>query len=264
MTISNLDTSLALWQTRVLRLTAFASTNGMLPIDQWWTQLVKVLPDKESSQPKERKIRWEGRLDERAGLILESQPGRIDWGYLPGEQEEESSTVTPEVTIPLAGSFPEALERFLPLMTNWLSLDSCPPVTRLAFGALLLQPAPDLTSVYRLLATYLPFLETSPESLTDFVYHINRRRPSRSGPQGLIINRLTKWGVGIVQEQRLGFGPQGLRSTDYGPESYFARLELDINTLQEHTDAFEYPMLPQIFHELVDLGKEIAQKGDIP
>ncbi len=41
------------------------------------------------------------------------------------------------------------------------------------------------------------------------------------------------------------------------------RLELDINTAPEFKSALKKTMLSKLFDELVELGMEIAHKGDI-
>jgi hypothetical protein len=42
------------------------------------------------------------------------------------------------------------------------------------------------------------------------------------------------------------------------------RLELDISTMPEWEGELPHDGLPEVFRELVDLGQEIAEKGDIP
>jgi hypothetical protein len=41
-------------------------------------------------------------------------------------------------------------------------------------------------------------------------------------------------------------------------------IELDINTSPDYQEDLPKEKLPQIFRELVDLGKEIVKEGDIP
>ena len=44
---------------------------------------------------------------------------------------------------------------------------------------------------------------------------------------------------------------------------YACRLEIDINTCQEHTASLPTENLADIFKELGDMGKEIVGQGDI-
>jgi len=62
----------------------------------------------------------------------------------------------------------------------------------------------------------------------------------------------------------LQLNPQNISS---GPiplsEVHACRLELDINTSADYTGQFASQILPEIFMALIDLGKEIAERGDI-
>ena len=46
--------------------------------------------------------------------------------------------------------------------------------------------------------------------------------------------------------------------------TFFAQLELDINTALDFQGEFEKGQVQSIFAELVQLGCEIAEQGDIP
>jgi len=168
-----------------------------------------------------------------------------------------------EVVGKTIGPVREALDIFSPLMRRWFELESCPPVQRLAFGAILRQPVNDQQSGYRQISAYLPFVKLDAENSSDFSYQINRPRVSTSGFAELKINRLSKWSV--VAGQSIQFAV-GLTSARYLPgRAYFAcHLEVDINTAAEFQGELPRDQLPQIFQELVDLGIEIAREGDIP
>ena len=163
--------------------------------------------------------------------------------------------------LPLIGPFPKSLESFVPLMRNWLN--SCLPVVRVAFGAILLQPVKTQQEGYQLIAEYLPSVKLSPGESSDFSYQINRPRDSKTGIPNLRINRLTKWSVAQYFERRVPMAPGAIRHFD-SEVRLDCRLELDINTAPDFQEDLPSGELSRIFEELVALGEEIATKGDLP
>src|SRR5436190_1193852 len=73
------------------------------------------------------------------------------------------------------------------------------PITRLAFGAVLAQPTEDRHSGYVQIAKYLPSIRLDVDGSSDFLFQINRPRPSRVGIENLLINRLARWSVLIFK-----------------------------------------------------------------
>jgi hypothetical protein len=57
-------------------------------------------------------------------------------------------------------------------------------------------------------------------------------------------------------------GPEGGATRAIGQDAA-CRLELDINTAADFTGVLPAPRLEVLLHELTDLGREIAQRGDI-
>src|SRR5262249_31155500 len=126
-----------------------------------------------------------------------------------------------------------------------------------AFSAKLLQPAASPEEAYRVLAAHLPAvnLDSSPD---DFLLQINRRKETSDVVDGLPINRVCTWSkmnVAIFVEPGRPFK---------WPDQCYSALELDINTAPEKTDILPRTSLPRLFIELVSLGREIAERGDIP
>jgi len=246
----------AAWQAQTLRLTAFPSPAVQLGEPTWWKDLVGEPPETKISQPRIGGQQEEGQLDEGRKLILRVEPTRIDWLLTPDDRAREVKG------IPTTGSFPESLQTFLQLMRRWFELATCPPAQRLAFGAILLLPVENQQAGYRQISAYLPF-PLDPEGSSDFSYQINRPRDSTSGISGLRINRLSRWSVARLTMGDITFGPASV--------SYAARhihhaclLELDINTTPDFQGELSREQLLPIFQELVNLGQEITEKGDIP
>ena len=149
-------------------------------------------------------------------------------------------------------------------MNRWLTLDSCPEIQRVAFGAVLLSPVDSKVSGYRQLAAYLPSVTIDPEHSTDLLYQINRPRESATGIPDLKINRLSKWSVAQISTAGLVLEPTRILYHDV-PQAYLAcRLELDINTAAERREPLPRETVSNVWQELLNLGMEIVIDGDQP
>ena len=58
-------------------------------------------------------------------------------------------------------------------------------------------------------------------------------------------------------------GEKSVLGSVEGQGQYACRLELDMNTAQEHKGELPKSALPGIFQELCEYGEEIADKGDV-
>jgi len=253
------SSSLNAWQVENLRLTAFLPTEAKVEPAKWWTDLVGYPPETVVSHPKVGRYREEG-LYEGRKLSLQVQPGRVDWLLGPAVEPSEETGEGFE-TKPSAGPFLETLSSFVKLASGWFQLS--PHVTRLAFGAVLFFPVADRRAGYVQLGKYLHSLTLDPEA-SDFSYQINRSRDSTIGIPGLRINRLTTWSVLLFRRFSLSLGKTAIKAGEYTTLESACRLELDINTAPEYSGVLPIELLPNLFQELVELGKEIAEKGDVP
>lgn len=242
------------WQTESLRLTAFLSPSAQISEPDWWKHLTGEVPDRKTSEPKLGVQQEDGKFkDEKieGNLVLTIQPTRVDWQLVP-------LLGTLEPGFPTLGSFTDSLESFLVLMLSWIKI--APPIQRLAFGAVLNKPVNSSKEGYESISAYLPF--TLDENSSDFLYQINRPRKSTSTEfSTLSINRLSKWYVRLLASFEFNSNK---------PEQYVSKLpqfsvslELDINTTANFPVELSSEQLIKVFQELVELGKEIAIKGDI-
>lgn len=246
------------WEAESFRVTTFfpqeADVSGM---ESWWKTVVGNEHEEAISRPGLGQLQHTGTLEGKR-LVLGVQPGRVDWSLLDAFQPPDE---IPERLLSV-GPFPDVLESFGKVAHKWL--DVCPSVARLAFGAVLIQSVDDLISGYRLVSRYLPSVKIDPEGSSDFFYQINRPRNYTSNIPDLRINRLTKWSVmrsGMIQ---VIVGAQGASSIGSGPQRLAVRLELDINTSADYSSELPGDKLHDIFVELINAGKEIAELGDIP
>jgi hypothetical protein len=243
---------LELWGTSQLRLTAFFAPSATLEQpDAWWLQVTGEPPDKTIKDSKQATVDVQGGFADGL-LTLKTQPTRIDWLYTPATPPD----ALPDPTA-VIGPMPAGSAKFSEPIAKWFSLPDCPELIRLAFGAVLLIPAESRVSGYEALGSFLPSVKIDAKNSSDFQYQINRPRQS-SVLSGLTVNRLSKWGVAGLQS--FVASPAGLT---FGNIQHFSRLELDINTSHENVKVFSKEAVPQLFKELVQLGAEIAEKGDV-
>jgi hypothetical protein len=99
-----------------------------------------------------------------------------------------------------------------------------------------------------------------PIGSSDLFYQINRPRDSRGKIPDLIINRLSKWSILALQIAAI----DSRGSMVKGNKRLSCRLELDISTSGEYCGTIDRKAIAPVFKELVELGKEISEKGDIP
>jgi hypothetical protein len=245
------QTDLSVWQVESLRITCFPVSATEFNASTWWQDVI-------GDQPENTKIRARDGFREDDGhfngrkVVLGVQPLRIDW--LMKSNEEEG-----ELTI---SSFQDGLDSFLELMSRWFKIS--PLLRRLAFGAILALPVDNRKSGYELIANYLPNVKLDPIGSSDFLYQINRTRNSQLDISELEINRLSKWSVVKRGLARIDILPEARVSLFPSSDTFSCRLELDVNTSGEYKNDIPSGKLVDVFHELVELAKEIALKGDIP
>jgi hypothetical protein len=179
-------------------------------------------------------------------LSLTVTPSRIEWGFMvpdPGFGENQA--------VPLG----QHLDPFRHVAHRWL--EDCPALSRLAFGYILRLPVGSREDGYERISSYLNF-DLDPTSF-DFTYQINRPRPSEIVGPDLTINRLARWSVARTMRVEMTGN-----HVMHVPRGSFCRLELDINTAAERVEPLPAQSLRELYDELIGLGREIVQEGDIP
>ena len=245
------------WEPENLRFTLFHKEETLE--QTWWKDLFDTTPD--DSQTKKLLHKEESKF-ENGKLLLLLQLGRIDWQYIIDIEKDMESVDKSMLTL---GEFSTSLDLFFEHINRWFERETCPSAIRLAFGTVLLKRVENLQAGYQKIAECLPNVTLDPEHSRDFMYRINRPRESKTGLVGLKINRLSTWSVaGLIRVQSAIPLGVGLVQHFQSPERFACRLELDINTAPEYQTGFLREQLSKVFQELVDLGKEIAQEGDIP
>lgn len=249
------------WRVETLRLTIFASKIPDLETIDWWEGLVNELPETKTVQPRSGTLQEVGAIKNGlCNLSLECQAQRIDWHLTPIVKAEEQIAEFPSFA-----SLSEGLNLFKELLAPWLN-DRCPEADRIAFGAILTQAVPTKEAGYELLGRFLPSVKLDPIGSSDLVYQINRPRTSRCDVPGLKVNRLSRWSVarlsGVMVQLAAG-GKVSPQVVQVRNTVYAERVELDVNTFRESEEPLPADKRVTIFKELVELGVEIASKGDI-
>ena len=248
------DLSQFQWDTVTLRMTAFPAPGSEISASEWWEMVVGDPPELRTEKPRTNEIdmqttRGSGKLE------LQINPLSLTWVHHTADLQTEKGIVS-------LGQFQNMCEEFCELVNEWFDLESVPNFVRLAFGSILIQSVNGQEEAIARLSKYIPAVSLDPAPSSSFLYQINRRRDSNLGLSGLAINRVMKWS--LAQQMILITHSDG--RTDFAPfmPKSYVHLEIDINTVPEYEGVFEKDYVPRIFSELVELGTEIAVKGDIP
>ena len=248
------------WQLQSARVTTFFLGGENPDPSGFWDRVVGTDPDEEHKRASSGQFQQIGIFEEWQ-LQLSTQPGRLDWSIGIPVQSKDSQEIlnASRSGRPLDSAFTVVSD----LGGKWVEI--CPATSRLALGAVLVQPVENRRSGYARLSKYLPGVEIDAEHSSDFNYQINRPRQSNILPD-LTLNRLTKWGVILAGILRVAVTPGDRNLSTTGTEHGLSamRLELDISTAGNRTEQLPHSDLPSLLHELIDLGKEIAASGDVP
>ncbi|MFL5240529.1 MAG: hypothetical protein ACJ8FY_00315 [Gemmataceae bacterium] len=239
-----------LWQANSLRVTAFPTVQHVTTPQNWWRDLVGIEPETSTQKRHERENVG---IYNGCSLTLTVDLVRIQWMLTP--RMGDPSTVPDQPVV--LGQFLERQLEFITAINRWLG--TCPPIKRLAFGSLLLQPVLDHAEGYRLLDRYLRCVDVDPES-SDFMYRLNRRRRSEIGIFGPPVNRLSTWAVARISTVAIGAVPGGTHMVQ--GETFACSLELDISTPAEFDGELPHDELPRVLTELAEFGVDIATDGD--
>ena len=239
------------WQVEYLRITVFPIDNTNILASELWDQYIGEEPDAVNIQ--------KGKLDTRAveykngRIVLIKQPDRIEWRYLAKPNEDE------ELQFPILSDLEQELPVIKDFAHEWLKSSNNLQLKRMAFGTVLLKPVESLVNGYEYLREYLPFI--NPNNLSEFDYRINRHRKSKV-IDDLLINRLTRWSVASLNQVNFSIKDEGVQLKPANP-AYATRLELDINTPANRDNALPVDELVRLFDELLEMGLELTEEGDI-
>ncbi|QDT65800.1 hypothetical protein [Calycomorphotria hydatis] len=241
------------WEVNHLRLTAFTTKPLIGREQEVWQQIFDVEPENTSLSP--RKAVVVGVWNEKQAQV-EIDPVRVNIRLF-----AQLNVDTAETALPTMGQFSERVKEFADVVSPWIRGNS--NVERLAFGGLLMIPADNHEEAYALLQKFIGE-QVRLEGAREFQLRINRRRTSNV-LEGIEINRLCKWFA--TEFSIKGFmsrSAEAQKELAYLEDQIVASLDLDINNVGLG-DSCVIPedKLEPLFEELVSLGEEIAEKGDV-
>jgi hypothetical protein len=246
------------WTAEQLRCTAFTLPGAPSTAAHWWKLLADADPEQVTSNPRLGSSQAVGTFGSRP-LIVSTQSDRIELflGPLPIDAASVQGQAATEPAPPSIGGAVEAFDVFSKLSNRWLAFEDIPGVSRLALGGVFTHQEGDKRTSYLRLPDYLP-VQIDPES-SDFMFQINLPTQSRSGPKGLVINRLSKWAVTMFKLVSLN-----VSSGSFAHElntTIALRTEIDINTAQEFQGELPKDRLIEIFSELIEQGRSLITNG---
>jgi hypothetical protein len=246
------------WEAGQIELVVFPVDWQFALGQDWWRQITGT----ECESIRRQNERVDAGMFRGVHLRFSVNPVRTSWSVSPHVQLTMEDGITGPPTI---GSFVDAIAWFVPLMNAWIR-ESCPDAIRFGFTATLLQFADSREEIYRLLNAYLSKVEVDPAS-KEFQFRINRPRMSKSGIPGLEINRLSTWSS-VLMTIRMDVrsvtaqpnaGPRHSMHRDFQA----CMLNLDINSSQDFNAPLPRENREALWSELVELAREVAEKGDI-
>jgi len=245
------------WVAETIRFTFFPMPEAEINSpEDWWEAFVGSPPEQISNKPKEGSTNVSGTLqDEELKLILNIQPERIDWQLIPNVE-------SPDEMPDNIGNLVDRMPLILEPITNWLNNIDI-EINRIAYGVILLKKAENRASSYETLNSLLHEVNIDSEGSSDFIYQINRKRPSKH-MKGLEINRLSRWSSMAFGKFKIpNIGTDSITTPLTVSQTVSStRLELDINTSATSTNNIQEESRDAIINELIELGNEIADNGD--
>lgn len=243
------------WKVESLRCTAFPVQDANFDLSNWWTEIIGEQPEQVTTKAIEGTYNAQG---SRLGGILQLsvQPFRIQWTLGPNPPDDQGESWQ----IPNVGGI-DRITEFLEVIKSWLEV--APNLSRLAFGAVLLDIVDDRRAGYDQLDKLLPTVEVDSSAMSDFLYQVNRRRSS-GAVEGVRINRLSKWSVAAVSPMTIQIqGDQQMVQKFVGKPISAVRLEVDINNVPNPEHHFDNESSIKMFDELATMGLEISTSGDV-
>jgi hypothetical protein len=239
------------WRVTNARLSVFVVPDTIVP-PTLWKDLVGEEPESSTVQrTMSTKVETGPFAEGKLRLIV--QPMRIDWVHEPADIETEWGVEN------VLGPFPSACEPLLHLGRRWAKSDLFPSIQRIALGLVLIFPTRDRATGYRGLDQFIDGVPNAPDA-ADFLYQVNRPRPSRAGIDGLRVNRLSKWSVGAYKT--VVINPAVNPNPMLSKLRHHVRLELDLNTDADFPGTIARQNVESVIDDLFSGAKEIATHGN--
>lgn len=173
--------------------------------------------------------------------------------------DDSTPDLTQEVFLPAIGKWAELSKSFATAVSPFLA-DVALPITRIAFGAILLLPSRTHEESYAKLDGLLPSVKVDPKG-KELSYRINWPTPSKV-IKGVELNRITAWASVNFTRMIMQVTGVNMTSAPVSNEHQFVRLDIDHNTPAGRTEPFEKAQRVPIFEELLALAQQNAEVGE--
>jgi hypothetical protein len=241
------------WSVQVARLTLFLSEPYSISDNDW--SIITGQEEAETRQAVPGGKRLSGKVP--TGVMHMSAAGtRVDVILTAAELEG-----TEELMLPSVGPLEETFKSFFESTCKWIE-EVKPPVTRIAFGAVLSFKTESREEAYSHLQRLLKSVKVDPARMRDLQFRVNWPGTSKVEP-GLVINRLTTWSGMRIVLKLLQISQENVSGVE-GKHVDAMRLELDHNTDDGRKTPFDPAIVVPIYLELVELARENAAKGEVP
>lgn len=241
------------WQVETLQITGVPTADAEIDASALWDELIKLDPDMSRTKKGELDARGADHANGKIHLII--RPNQIQWMYASKSQHDADAS-----GFRLIGSLDQELQVIVELGRKWFCSSQMPPLKNLVFGGILLKPAKSLSIAYEYMQELSPFLNM--KKLNDpynFEYEILRELNSKTFDNQLI-NRKSEWDVVRLRRSAELFARDGIEYSKFA-----TRLDFIIAT--EPKGDSELPSDPKslsdLLDELVNLGEELSQQGEI-
>lgn len=234
------------WKLELIRLTIFLAEPCSTE-QNWWQYVTGNEPETSVSKRQTGDYIDEGNFsDWKLSLTINvHNQNRIDWlAYSQSPSPDGFSSI---------GQYMEQSQIFFEALNGWL-LKECPSVSRIAYGVILINEAPNRTAAYQMLESCLPFIKFDIDNWSDFFFQTNKKGKS-TVVEGLALNQLSKWNA--LKLMRIHVENMSFSQV----ESHACRLELDINTASENITPIPPEKLSLIVAELKQIADHFASEG---
>jgi len=239
------------WEAESLRVSLFSSVPTRLS-DEDWETLTGQTEDYNRQAVSGAGFVYTGKVKDNQ-LALSGISTRVNIVQSSGVPAQPES-------LPTMGPWEQVRDRFVDFTSAWIEGKKF-PVTRIAFGAVLLYPVATRVASYEGLRDLLSSVTVDPEVMRELTYRINW--PTKSSVvAGLHANRITSWSAVNIVQANLEFAPRPTATASL--QGYAIRLEIDNSTDEMRSDPFDQSQVIAIYRELVSFASENAAKGERP
>lgn len=240
------------WRTALIRASLFPQQAIPLTVDVL-SAFAGEAPVRQEDRPKEGIRQQSGEVD-GAQLTITATPIVLQIILSPAQVSVQHILAEEP---PLAGELKAELAKFERRLLAWLPKWEF-PTTRVGLGVQGRASAGSKVAAYQILKANLRSVNVDPEGMSDLIFRVNWKAPTRVIPEGYY-NRLSTWSAVQVRASAMSgpTSPEVLIG-----ERDFAQVDLDINTPAERADPLPRERFETIYREFFQLAVGLAESGE--